>query len=115
MVKSCCDSYHTQFSDFSSSAALRVTETDGGVTGCSYVFSFGESEQEAYVAAFLQARDMLIEAFGGADESVPSFDQSLPSGGTWYGADGSGLGISDTSGADGYQFEISLSAPQAKG
>lgn len=104
-----------QFSDFSSSAALRVTEADGGVTGCSYVFSFGESEQEAYVAAFLQARDMLIEAFGGADESFPAFDQSLPSGGTWYGADGSGLGISDTSGADGYQFEISLSAPQAQG
>ena len=59
---------------------------------------------------------MPTETFGGADEDIPAFESSPPNRGTWYGSDGSGLGISDTSvPGENYQFEISLSAPQAKG
>lgn len=103
-----------QFTDFAYSAAFRITETGGEVTACSYVFTFDKYEKEDYMAAFLQARDMLTETFGGADEDIPAFDAEFPNGATWYGDDGSGLGLTDTS-ADSYQFEISLSAPQAQG
>ncbi len=105
-----------QFSDFTVPACFRITETGGTVSACSYVFRFDSNDQEGFLTAFLQARDMLTETFGGADEDIPAFDSSFPNGGTWYGSDGSGLGISDTSvPGENYQFEISLSAPQAKG
>ena len=104
-----------QFSDYPFSACFRITETSGEVTACSYVFSFG-ADQEEYISAFLQAREMMTEVFGGADEEVPAFDPNLPSGATWYGGDGSGLGITDTSpDQSNYQFEIVLSAPQPQG
>ncbi len=104
-----------QFSDYPYSACFRITQTSGEVTACSYVFSFG-AEKEEYISAFLQAREMMTEAFGGADEEVPAFDAELPSGATWYGDDGSGLGITDTSpDQSNYQFEIVLSAPQVQG
>lgn len=105
-----------QFSDFASPAVFRITETNKEVTACSYVFSFDTSEQQDYLTAFLQAREMLTETYGGADEEIPAFDSESPSGGTWYGADGSGLGITDTSiQGENYQFEIALSAPHAQG
>lgn len=105
-----------QFSDFASSAIFRITETNKEVTACSYVFSFDTSEKEDCLTAFLQAREMLTETYGGADEEIPAFNSELPSGGTWYGADGSGLGITDTSiEGENYQFEIALSAPHAQG
>lgn len=104
-----------QFSDYPYSACFRITETNSQVTACSYVFSFGEQKEE-YISAFLQAREMMTESFGGADEEVPAFDAELPSGATWYGDDGSGLGITDTSpDQSNYQFEIVLSAPQVQG
>lgn len=104
-----------EFSDYPYSACFRITEIDGEVSACSYVFSFGEDKDE-YISAFLQAREMMTEKFGSADEEVPAFDAELPSGATWYGDDGSGLGITDTSPDESsYQFEIVLSAPQAQG
>lgn len=103
-----------QFTDFACPAAFRITETGGQVTACSFVFTFDKSEKEEYMEAFLQARDMLTETFSGADEDVPAFDAEFPNGATWYGDDGSGLGLTDTS-SDSYQFEICLSAPQAQG
>lgn len=104
-----------QFSDYPYSACFRITQVGGEVTACSYVFSFAENKEE-YISAFLQAREMMTEAFGGADEEVAAFDPELPSGATWYGKDGSGLGITDTSpDQTHYQFEIVLSAPQPQG
>ena len=105
-----------QFSDFNAPAVFRITETGGEVTACAFVFRFEKDQRDDYLAAFLQAREMMTEVFGGADEEVPAFDPNLPSGATWYGGDGSGLGITHTSpDQSNYQFEIVLSAPQPQG
>ena len=105
-----------QFRDFNTPAVFRITETGGEVTACAFVFRFDKDRRDDYLAAFLQAREMMTETFGSPDEDIAPFDSELPGGATWYGEDRSGLGITDTSvSGENYQFEITLSAPAAQG
>ena len=87
-----------QFSDFNAPAVFRITETGGEVTACAFVFRFEKDQRDDYLAAFLQAREMMTETFGSPDEDIAPFDSELPGGATWDGEDRSGLGITDTLG-----------------